>query len=66
MNKTPIIQICFSLKTGLTTENIKTKLTELKNKLNDIYGNNVYDLGEYTYKNSRFHLVSFPTKKSLA
>lgn len=43
MNKTPIIQICFSLKTGLTTEDIKTKLTELKNKLNDIYGENAYE-----------------------
>lgn len=43
MNKTPIIQICFSLKTGLTTKDIKTKLTELKNKLNDIYGENAYE-----------------------
>lgn len=43
MNKIPVIQICFSLKTGLTTENIKTKLTELKNKLNDIYGENAYE-----------------------
>lgn len=44
-------------KTANIRFNVAKKLADnLRN------GNNVYDLGEYTYKDSRFHLVSFPTK----
>lgn len=34
----PIIQICFSLKTGLTTQMIEEKLITLKEKLDGKYG----------------------------
>lgn len=43
MTKTPIIQICFSLKTGLTIENIKSRLYRLKDKLDDTYGKDSYE-----------------------
>lgn len=43
MNKKLIIQICFSLKTGLTIQEIKTKMIELKTKLDNMYGENNYE-----------------------
>ena len=42
MNRKPTIQICFSLKTGLTIEDIKSRLTELKEKLDNTYGKEAY------------------------
>lgn len=43
MAKRPIIQICFSLKTGLTPAVIQTKMLELKEKLDSIYGKHNYE-----------------------
>lgn len=40
----PIVQICFSLKNGLTVETLKTKLTELKSQLDDVYQDTGYEL----------------------
>lgn len=41
--KKPIIQICFSLKTGLTMDELKTKMKNLKTKLDELYGENNYE-----------------------
>lgn len=38
----PIVQVCFSLKTGLTIEELKEKMTVLKEKLNEQYGTKAY------------------------
>lgn len=38
MNNKPIIQICFTLKTGLTSETILEKMKSLKAKLDNLYG----------------------------
>lgn len=38
----PIIQICFSLKTGLTPEMIEKKLIKLREKLDEKYGTGNY------------------------
>ena len=38
MNNKPIIQICFTLKTGLTSETILEKMKLLKAKLDNLYG----------------------------
>lgn len=38
----PIIQICFSLKTGLMPEMIEEKLITLRDKLDQRYGKNCY------------------------
>lgn len=40
----PVVQICFSLKNGLTIDMLKTKLTDLKSKLNDIYKDTGYEV----------------------
>lgn len=40
----PIVQICFSLKNGLTIETLKEKLIELKSQLDDIYQDTGYEL----------------------
>lgn len=39
-----IIQICFSLKTGLTIEKIKTKLLNVKDTFNTMYGENNFEV----------------------
>lgn len=41
--KKPIIQICFSLKTGLTIEDIRNRLKTLKAKLDETYGEHSYE-----------------------
>lgn len=41
--KKPIIQICFSLKTGLTIEDIHSRLETLKAKLDETYGEHNYE-----------------------
>lgn len=41
--KQPIIQICFSLKTGLTIDELKIKMKNLKTKLDELYGENNYE-----------------------
>ena len=46
-------------KTANQRFNLATKLAEHLKK----NGNTVCDLGEYTFKTSRFHIVSFPTKQ---
>lgn len=38
----PIVQVCFSLKTGLTIEELKEKMTVLKEKLDEQYGTKAY------------------------
>lgn len=38
-----IVQICFSLKTGLTLSDIKNKLITLKEQLDAIYGEDGYE-----------------------
>lgn len=38
----PIVQVCFSLKTGLTIEELKEKMTVLKEKLDEQYGAKAY------------------------
>lgn len=43
MNKKPIIQICFTLKTGLTPEIIREKMESLKEKLDNLYGEHCYE-----------------------
>ena len=43
MNKKPIIQICFTLKTGLTSEIIREKMISLKEKLDATYGEHCYE-----------------------
>lgn len=43
MNKKPIIQICFTLKTGLTPEIIREKMISLKEKLDNLYGKHCYE-----------------------
>lgn len=40
--KKVIVQICFTLKTGLTMEEISKKLKELKDKLDNEYGEGNY------------------------
>lgn len=40
----PIVQICFSLKNGLTIEMLKAKLIKLKSQLDDIYQDTGYEL----------------------
>lgn len=42
-NKTPIIQICFTLKTGLTPEQIRSKMQDLKTLLDTTYGEHSYE-----------------------
>lgn len=46
-------------KTANQRFNLATKLAERLKK----NGNTVCDLGEYTFKTSKFHIVSFPTKQ---
>ena len=41
--KKPIIQICFSLKTGLTMDALRTKMKRLKIQLDVLYGENNYE-----------------------
>lgn len=41
--KKPIIQICFSLKTGLTIEDIHSRLVTLKTKLDETYSEHNYE-----------------------
>lgn len=43
MNKKPIVQICFTLKTGLTPEIIREKMESLKEKLDHLYGEHGYE-----------------------
>ena len=43
MKTKPIIQICFTLKTGLTSKMIQEKMIELKKKLDAIYGEHCYE-----------------------
>lgn len=43
MNKKPIVQICFTLKTGLTPEIIRGKMASLKKKLDNLYGEHCYE-----------------------
>lgn len=43
MNNKPIIQICFTLKTGLTSETILEKMKLLKAKLDNLYGEHCYE-----------------------
>ena len=42
--KKPIIQLCFSLKTGLTMETLKTKMETVKTKLDEMYGEHCYEV----------------------
>lgn len=42
--KKPIIQLCFSLKTGLTMETLKTKMETVKTKLDEMYGVHCYEV----------------------
>lgn len=41
--KKPIVQICFSLKSNLTLDEIRTKMKTLKTKLDKLYGTNNYE-----------------------
>lgn len=43
MTNKKIIQICFSLKTGLTLTTVREKLTQLKNILDESYGSDNYE-----------------------
>lgn len=42
--KKSIIQLCFSLKTGLTMETLKTKMKMVKTKLDEMYGEHCYEV----------------------
>lgn len=44
MNHKIITQVCFSLKTGLTMEDLKTKLITLRTKLTEEFGNDGYEV----------------------
>lgn len=44
MTQKPIIQICFSLKKGLTRDELKSKLTKLKSELDSLYPDTGYEL----------------------
>ena len=43
ITKKPIIQICFSLKTGMSIQEISDRLVSLKEKLDAIYGRGAYE-----------------------
>lgn len=42
--KKSIIQLCFSLKTELTMETLKTKMKMVKTKLDEMYGEHCYEV----------------------
>ena len=44
MNNKKIVQVCFSLKNGLSMTELREKMLELKEKLNETYGADGFEL----------------------